>query len=142
MGLSEAIAIASRLRDEVDPYDRRTVLDAIQQESLDVVLSAAREVDRYRQALVECVWLGNEMASFAMQWRPSGYVPDEDDDFDEVHALAVEALRVGSELLTGRPQIVQPSCPACGRLLVDATGDWQCHGCERLWPASFVEAPK
>lgn len=54
---------------------------------------------------------------------------------------------VGLDLYAGRdassavekpvlPQV--PACPRCGEDLVDATGDWQCHPCQRLWPADTL----
>lgn len=33
---------------------------------------------------------------------------------------------------------IWPLCPSCWRPMADATGDWQCHRCQRLWPASYV----
>lgn len=34
----------------------------------------------------------------------------------------------------------QPACPHCDRSLSDATGDWQCHACQMLWPHSYFES--
>lgn len=34
---------------------------------------------------------------------------------------------------------VSPLCPSCWHPMKDATGDWQCHGCQQLWPASYVK---
>jgi hypothetical protein len=33
---------------------------------------------------------------------------------------------------------MNPTCPNCSKPLEDATGDWQCHACRMLWPASFL----
>lgn len=35
--------------------------------------------------------------------------------------------------------MLAPTCTNCGELMVDATGDWQCHGCQVLWPADSPE---
>ena len=51
------------------------------------------------------------------------------------------ALRAMPEGATVRLTIerLAPFCPSCGRRLVDATGDWQCHSCQRLWPRDYFD---
>lgn len=38
-----------------------------------------------------------------------------------------------------RVEAYTPPCPSCGRPLTDATGDWQCHTCQQLWPITYFQ---
>jgi len=47
---------------------------------------------------------------------------------------------IGPPSLSAATNPKEPHCPGCGQPLTDATGDWQCHRCQRLWPRSYFAA--